>query len=114
VRADSLRQELRVAHLKRIDQAGNEVAGGAGVHHRRHHQHRAGERQRVAAANSAPERAAAVRHPLGHGKLSLRNANPAQTLQLKDWLEQNLIEDILFVVSYARSGAGLAKASRAG
>ena len=41
------------------------------------------------------------RTPFGVWELSLRNVNAAEAQQLNDWLDKDLIEDILLVISYA-------------
>ncbi len=99
-RADGLTKELEVEHLKLIRSSGGSVTGttartidgtistrrGNGI----------GWLPLVGAGlgTGGPT-------PFGIWELSLRNANVAAAQQLRDWFEQDLIEDILLVISYA-------------
>lgn len=98
--ADGQSREVKVEHLKLIDSPGREVVGGAartidGTISTRRGNGSSWLPLVGAGAGSGG------RTPFGVWELSLRNANVAEAQQLKDWLDKDLIEDILLVISYA-------------
>jgi len=99
-RADGLRQEVPVAHLKLKGATGVEVTGGAArtidgaISTRRGN----GNAWLPLVGGGA---ATGGRTPFGTWELSLRNANVAEAQQLQDWFREEQIEDILLVISYA-------------
>ncbi len=98
-RAAGLSKEVRVEHLKLIRSPGSDVGGGAAttidgtVSTRRGNGTAWLPLVGAGAGTGGPM-------PFGIWELSLRNAN-ATAQQLKDWFDQDLIEDILLVISYA-------------
>jgi hypothetical protein len=99
-RADGMRQEVRVAHLKLIDSLGREVVGGAAPTIDGTISTRRGNGS-VWLPLVGAGAGTGVRTPFGVWELSLRNENAAEAQQLKDWLKDDLIEDILLVISYS-------------
>jgi hypothetical protein len=99
-RADGMRQEVRVAHLKLTDALGREVLGGAASTIDGTISTRRGNGS-VWLPLVGAGAGTGGRTPFGVWELSLRNENAAEAQQLKDWLDQELIEDILLVISYA-------------
>jgi hypothetical protein len=99
-RSDSLNHELEVEHLKLIDSSGNEVIGktARSIDGMISAQLGNGEAWRPLVGSGA---GSGGRTPFGVWELSLRNTDAAEAQQLKDWLDQDLIEDILLVISYA-------------
>jgi Tc toxin complex TcA C-terminal TcB-binding domain len=99
-RADGMRQEVAVGHLKLKDAAGVEVTGGAArtidgtISTRRGN----GSAWLPLIGGGA---ATGGRTPFGTWELSLRNSNAAEAQQLQDWLKDEQIEDILLVITYA-------------
>jgi hypothetical protein len=98
-RVDGLSQEIQVEHLKLIASAGLEVLGTTartidGTISTRRGNGSAWLPLIGAGAGSGG------RTPFGVWELSLRNANVAEAQQLKEWLDKDLIEDILLVISY--------------
>jgi hypothetical protein len=99
-RADGVREEVPVEHLKLIQADGGEVLGGAArtidgtISTRRGN----GSTWLPLTGGGA---GTGGRAPFGTWELSLRNPNAAQAQQLRDWFGRDLIEDILLVISYA-------------
>ena len=100
VRAGSLSREVRVAHLKLTDAAGNEVVGGTAstiegtISTRRGN---GGGWLPLVGAGAAT----GGRTPFGTWELSLRNPDAAAAQQLQNWVKDEQIEDILFVITYS-------------
>jgi hypothetical protein len=99
-RTDGQSQEVKVEHLKLIDSPGSEVVGGAARTIDGTISTRRGNGSTWLPLVGAGA-GLGGRTPFGVWELSLRNANAAEAQQLKDWLDKDLIEDILLVISYA-------------
>lgn len=99
-RADGMRQEVRVAHLKLTDSLGREVAGGAARTIDGTISTRRGNGS-VWLPLVGAGAGTGVRTPFGVWEISLQNANAAEAQQLQDWLKNDLIEDILLVITYS-------------
>ena len=100
VRGDGLTDEVPVEYLKLLSPPANQAAGGPartidGIISTRRGNGSAWLPLISAGAGSGG------RTPFGVWELSLRNANAGEAQQIRDWLDQDLIEDILLVISYA-------------
>lgn len=100
VHAESLPQEVRVARLKLIDAAGNEAVGGTASTIDGAISTRRGNGARWLPLIGA-DTATGGRTPFGTWELSLRNPDAAAAQQLQDWLKDEQIKDILFVITYS-------------
>jgi hypothetical protein len=96
-RADGATLEIAVERLKHIDPVGNEIVGAAARTIDGTVSTRRGNGSAWLPLVGAAVGAGA---PFGTWELSLRNANAVEAKQLQDALDQNLIEDILLVITF--------------
>ena len=100
VRGDGLTDEVPVEYLKLLSPPANQAAGGPARTIDGIISTRRGNGSAWLPLISAGAGSGGLT-PFGVWELSLRNANAGEAQQIRDWLDQDLIEDILLVISYA-------------